>query len=570
MSAFAGVDLSGNGAGVQLPATSSDLSLATYQSGQNLSASTAVDAAGARAAGTTAAAHRAVAGAKQELFGGQLFGKIIVSPRAKALGFVLTATQFAIEVWNAFRESDQTLDAINITGSGGLSIGDTWGEPLVFAALDSRVYQATVPSSGAAQISQDIVFAFASGVGGADCAVTGSRITLFSVAPDWKAGVGESIEYLTDVLKAYSDNEQRRALRQLPRRALRITPLALTARNSAGMESLVWGWQNQPYGLPWWQDATPLTADVAEGATVIPCNTADRQFAAGGLLCIWQDEFTFEALSVESVAADSVTVSSPTQFSWTANAATLVMPVFLARLPKSAQVARHTSFIDEMELQFIGEAQQPAPAPSATLTQYKGYDVLEIAPNWAAGLDRQYNRSLVTIDPKIGPIEVIDKGGSAIVSQRFPWWLDGHSNVTAFRAFILARFGRMNPFWVPTWDQDLVLAQDVGATDTAIKIESEFYSRFFFPSTARRDLAFISSAGAANIYRRVTAAVDNGDGTETLTLDSAPGAAVPAASTMVSFLTLARLAADKAEITWSTADHAEAELEFQEVPREIP
>src|SRR5882762_1097639 len=59
-----------------------------------------------------AIASRNVAGQRVELFGGQLFEKIIVIPRVKVLGFVLTATQFAVEVWNAFRDVDQTLQSI--------------------------------------------------------------------------------------------------------------------------------------------------------------------------------------------------------------------------------------------------------------------------------------------------------------------------------------------------------------------------------------------------------------------------------------------------------------------------
>jgi hypothetical protein len=51
-------------------------------------------------------------GARHELFGGQLFEKVIVNPRVKALKFVLSQTQFNIEVWNAFRELPQTLTAI--------------------------------------------------------------------------------------------------------------------------------------------------------------------------------------------------------------------------------------------------------------------------------------------------------------------------------------------------------------------------------------------------------------------------------------------------------------------------
>lgn len=514
--------------------------------------------------------HRSPIGAKQELFGGQLFERVLVIPRVKALGFVLSATQFAVEVWNAYRNFDHTLQAIAISGVGGISIADLFGEPLIFAALDSRIYQATMPIAGPPQINQHVLFQFEAGVDGTDLVITGSRVTLFSVAPEWGEGIKEKISFLTDIVVAYSDNEQRRGLRQLARRALTYRALALTARDAAGMESLVWGWQNQPYGVPWWPDASAMTADTPAGSFSIPCNTIDRQFAVEGIVCIWVDEFTFEALTVTAVNPDSVEVSSPTQFSWKAGPTTLVLPVFLCRLGSDLDVDRLFSGADQMDLEFIGEAQQPAPAPSISLTQFKGIDVLEAMPNWATDLNRKYKRSLVTLDPKIGPITVIDKGGSAVVGQEFPWYLADHAAVTTFRAFLLARFGQLKAFWIPTWDQDLVLAQDVGSTDSGIEIQSEFYTRFFFPNKARQYLAFIPEDGSGNVYRKVTAAVDNEDGTETLTLESTPGKSFSKDTTMVSFLTLARLASDDALIEWSNSDLAQASLQIQEVPREVP
>jgi hypothetical protein len=515
--------------------------------------------------------HRNFSGQRIDLFGGQLFEKVIVIPRVKALGFVLSATQFPVEVWNTFRDTNQTLSSITITGTGGLTLADPYGEPLLYAALGSRIYQATVPSAGAAQISQDVAFAFVSGVPGADMQVTGSRITFFSVAPDWNEGMEESLEYLTDVLRAYSDFEQRRGLRQLPRRAMRYRALTLNARDAAGMESLIWGWQNQPYGVPWWPDAQPLLSDVAIGSFVIPVDTADRMFAAGGLVAIWVDEYTFEALDIVSVAAHSVTVSSPTQFAWKGGPGTRVIPVFLCRLPASVDISRHSSEIDQVDLNFIGEAAQVAPAPTATPAQFKGFDVLEIPPNWEkTPLRRSYKRSMVTIDPKVGLIEVVDKGGTALVGQEFPWWLDTHPNVTAFRAFILRRFGQLVPFWIPTWDQDLVLFQDVLSSDTGIRIKSEFYSRFLFPTPARRFIAFLPMDGSGNVYGKITGAIDNGDGTENLTLEAAPGKNFGKSSTMISFLTLARLASDSVSIKWDSSEHAESILTLQETPRELP
>lgn len=513
-------------------------------------------------------AHRSIGGVVQELFGGRLFERVIVLPRVKDLGFVLTATQFAVEVWNTFRNSDRILTAIAITGTGGLGIADLYGEPLAFGALDSYVYQATVPSAGPASINQSIVFTFA-GIAGTDVQIAGSRVMVFSVAPDWASGIKESISFFTDVFKAYSDNEQRRGLRQTPRRGLKYRAMALNARNAAGMESLLWGWQNQPYAVPWWQDATALTSDTPAGSFSLPCDTSDRQFAVGGIAIVWVDEYHFEALTIESVASDRVTLTASTQFTWYAGTA-LVMPCFLARVGTSVKVDRLWSAADSVDLEFTGEAQQPAPTPSISLPSYKGFPVLEQMPNWVTDLNRTYNRSVAVLDPKIGPITVIPKGQTPIVEQEFPWYLESHAAVTRFRAFLLGQFGQLAPFWIPTWDQDMVLVADVGAADMGITIASEFYSRFLFPSKARRYLAFIPADGSGNVYAKVTSAADLGDGTELLALEAAPGKVFPKATTQVSFLTLARLASDDSEIEWSTNDLAQATLKFQEVPTEVP
>jgi len=517
-----------------------------------------------------AVAHGAIEANRFELFGGLLFERVIVIPRQKSLGFVLTATEFSIEVWNSSRDVEQDLAAIANTGPGGISILNPFSLPTPFAAGRSIVYYALTPQSGPITIKQLIAFTFASGILGADCSITGSRVVFFSVAPDWSGGISETIEYLTDVLRAYSEKEQRRALRQLPRRGLKFRALALNARDAAGMESLVWGWQQQPYGVPWWPDVTPLTADVPAGSYSIPCDTTDRQFVAGGLLALWRDEYTFEAFIVDTVFPDHVTITAPTQFSWTAAPQTQVLPVFLARMSPSVTIDRLSSSIDGAEFEFTGEAMQPSPPVTPALPTFKGIPVLEQMPNWEKDQTRTYARALAILDPKIGPLTVIDKTGSPVVSHPLPWFLESHAAVTQFREFLFATFGQLNSFWVPTWDQDLVLAGDVGSTDGAIRISSEFYSRFFFPSAARRFLAFIPIDGSGNVYRKITAAVDNGDGTETLTLETPTGKLLGKDTTQVSFLTLARLENDESSIEWFSNDVAQVELGLREVPHEVP
>jgi hypothetical protein len=511
-----------------------------------------------------------IPGIYEELAGGQIFERILVNPRTANVGFVITDTQFAVEAWNTFRNIGKILSAIDVLGPGDIVVQNPFALPTFYGAQHSRVYQVLVSHTGGPQIDADIEFIWQSGEQGADTVVIGSRIVLFSAPIDWDYGVKEKIEYLTDVLPAYSDAEQRRALRQQPRRGLSFRAKGLTAREAAAVETQIFGWQQQPFGVLWWPDVSPLLADAAAGATAIQVNTTDFQFAANGIAALWKDEFTFEAVQVTAVGPTSLTLASPTQNAWKAGPTTLVMPVFLCRLPDDIDVTRLFSGADQIDLDFAGEAGQNAPAPAISLTQYKGFDVLELPAQWPDDLKRKYSRSLIHIDPQVGPITVIDKGGTPITSQPFPWLMLNHSQVTSLRAFFLARFGKLKPFWIPTWDQDLVLAQDVALSDTGMKIQSEFYSRFMFPANARHYVALIPMDGSANMYRKIATSTDNGDGTETLVFDAISTKAFPAKTTMVSFLIFARLDADSVEIDWLNNDLAQTVIEMRELPRELP
>lgn len=508
-------------------------------------------------------------GSIEGMFGFHLFERIIVLPRAKGVGFVLSATEFPVEVWNTFHDAAKSLTAINITGTGGITIVNPYGLPKSIGPKDSIILETLMPASGDVNIASDVVFVF-SGITGTDMIVTGSRILVFSAAPDWDQKIDETISYLTDVLHSYDDTEQRRGLRSIPRRNLKFQAKTLNARDAAGMESLLWGWQHQPYGVPFWQDAQPLESDIAAGTFGIQANTVDRLFAVGGICLIWTDQFTFEALTISGIAADLITVASPTQFAWKAGAGVKIVPIFLARIANAVDLDRLWSAADAIDIEFMGEALQPAPAPTSSPVQFKGFDVLETPPNWVNDLKRTYARSTITMDPKIGPITVNDRGGTAIVSHELPWWLDSHAKITELRAFLVRRQGQLVPFWTPTWDQDLVMSGDAIVGSSVINIATVYYTRFFFPNRSRRFLALIPIGNGAIRYVEVSGSVDNGDGTESLSLTAPLSADVLAATTMISFLTFCRLGSDDLKILWSSTEFAEASVPIQEVPRELP
>lgn len=200
---------------------------------------------------------------------------------------------------------------------------------------------------------------------------------------------------------------------------------------------------------------------------------------------------------------------------------------------------------------------------------YQGFDVLELEPSATGERSTDYACSTFRHDSRVGKLRVADRSGVAVARPGgFVWLMEGRAEIQAYRDFIAARKGALVPFWVPSWQHDLVMAADLTAGNVSLLVSKIGYTKFMFPTAARRHLAFILADGT-KYYRTVTAAAEGTD-TETLTLASAIGVLVPAASTMVSFLTLCRLAVDDPELTWHTRDVAEAVLDFVELPQEAP
>jgi len=204
------------------------------------------------------------------------------------------------------------------------------------------------------------------------------------------------------------------------------------------------------------------------------------------------------------------------------------------------------------------------------MTTYAGYDVLEVKPSRDGARRDDYNRSFAILGNKRGARKSDDRAQATITGRPFMWHAYTRAEVSVLRAFLLARRGRAVPFWVATDDADLIPTVAIGSTDTAITIKAAAYTQQCFARRARRRLAFNDRSRGATVYAKVTSAVDNGNGTETLTLSAAIGATIALPNLVISYLLLCRLGDDIANIRWETASVASAELHFVEVPNEVP
>jgi hypothetical protein len=203
-------------------------------------------------------------------------------------------------------------------------------------------------------------------------------------------------------------------------------------------------------------------------------------------------------------------------------------------------------------------------------TRYRGHDLLTEMPNGREYRDESWTVASDAVDGAIGQVAYARVWSAPTTTRPHLFTLTTRTEITDFLHWFAERRGAYKEFWVPTWRRDFQLVSGALAAATTLTVYDTDYTTLGFPLESRKHLAVIVAAnGARTVYpRRITASVDNGDGTETLTLESAVGVDLDT-HVVLSHLLLCRLADDRADIEWMHKGAAETRLRFVEIPRQV-
>lgn len=304
--------------------------------------------------GVVALVSQGLAGSEAPMFGGELFEKVLVLPRAHDAGFVLSPTAWDVEVWNTHRREARALTGITVTGSGGLQVTGGLGDTATFGPGQSSIYLATLAGQGDATIQATATWNF-TGETGADMTVAGTRLTLFSPRCDWSEPFRERLGWLSTVLTSYAGAEQRAALRTEPRVTVTFRVTATTPRETAALETLLFGWQARTFGVPLWPQKSPLLAPAAPGDLSLQVDSTLRPgFKAGGLVALWTNPHTWRAFQVARIEGATLHLERQVIEAWPAGA--WVVPVLRGGLLTEQQLGRPVNWLTASLFEFSCEA----------------------------------------------------------------------------------------------------------------------------------------------------------------------------------------------------------------------
>lgn len=484
------------------------------------------------------------------------FDHIHVIPQKFALGTVLSTQERTYEVYNAFRDTTHTITSIIQTGVDGFSIvGDPSASPRIMPPLTGFIVIVNVEATGPVQINATVDYVF--GLVGISKQVTftGSRVIIMSQPP--QSNITERWGWLTDIIEAASGDEQRISVRDVPRQQI-VYRFAEEDNIMTFLQNQLWGWPENIWALPIWNDYTVLTADIAAGVSVVPVeDTAKRDFRGGDgeLALIWQDRENFEAVEVSSFDATSLATAQPTLTSFTAGA--LVMPIRLSKFPGGYKVTNMNVAFRQAEVtwQVLNGRDfslELSPNPAFDGGTYRGLPVWDIESDFliTRGTYRESEDKDIAVFPdKVGKF-------STMTARDFPRNRIGGLSLEAFsrdevwrlRALLHYFRGKQKSMWMSTSREDFRIESTQTATSIVINVEITNYSNLVFnaPDGARtRRNIEIKYIDGTKDFRRVDLSVLQPGLREVLTLDSGISQDASVANVeRISFLVKRRMTVD--------------------------
>lgn len=336
--------------------------------------------------------------------------------------------------------------------------------------------------------------------------------------------ITEILSYKTNVNQSEPDYQQR--INAQPHHAQRtleymITPASANAR--ARLHSALWI-PGEVYKLPVWGDWMPLTAQATATDSSLSLDTTKRDYQVGSYVVICsnvRDPSTYQFFLITSVADGSLGI--------TPNVVTTVpvgspaAPARLACLPESSlSVESHLADRETGIFQFevlsteLSTRRVTAYTPSATYKSIEVFNLEKAKVEWLDPTSYQITRrQLGTGNPTGNDYQrAIDTGSPQTIPLRV--LLTTRAALSEFYGWLDARQGKQNPVWVISNEDDFEVtartASSLTVTNTNYKVRYDVHH-------GRRDIAILKTDGTY-AYHRISAAVDNGNGTETLTVNA--------------------------------------------------
>ena len=488
-------------------------------------------------------------GIKAPTFVDDFYNRIHFFPNPLNLGVLLNPQAPIVAVWNAYL-IPVSLDTLTEEGFTGITTVSPGSIPQAFGALQQLDWQFEVSLDGPVNIAASIEFEF--DVGTEILSITGTRAVILVYEPNWETPIEETLSWKTRIMKSYSGKETRSALTVRPRKAMSYSIDVFGKLEPIKLDAALFSFQNKFYGVPQWQDESPLTAAAFAGATTIYLSTDTYSFSVGASLFLYAGPTVFETGVITAIYPTYIELLNPIVRNW--GAGSRVFPVQNGRFKEKIDFSRKGEQWLQANFSFDMSPQLTDPFVSggSPLNTHASEEAWLLKPNWFNDVSHSQSYGFVKLDTGFGPTHYLDTAENANRQFGIPYLFLNRQMQLEFRRFLGRRRGMRDPFFVPSWTDDLTATDNVSSADTAIDFVDNGYGLYTELSPYRKHLYIETRQG--QIFTREIVSSVSASGILTLGIDASLGIDVNVNNfKLVCFLYKARLASDSVKLTWLTS-----------------
>jgi hypothetical protein len=414
---------------------------------------------------------------------------------------------------------------------------------------------------------------------------------LFTFPPNWAEPPELRLRAITEIWPAKTGREERVARIAIP--ALSVTYSLLTDVGqasslpqavAAAFSRFLRDHLGQSLAVPLWSEAMMISS-VSGGNTVHLYNPCSQRLFSAGRPCLLVASAFLRGQRGDAVpdcepivpatvsSTQIVAVAEPAPFATIAGAfvaGDFIVPLIYTNPVTDNQTAEWLAgFQAQGTVEFI-EAFAEAhalPFDAATLLPtYRGLPLFPFLLNFADSVTDDSEIRSETREDDAGQIAAAVYESAARTLPHGSVLLQNRDQIAALLTWFNAVLGRARKTWVASARPNFTLASPVAAQATTITVASTDYATRDSATTQRT--VILIRHGARYYCRAITGAVDNEDGTETLTLDYRLPDPL-GLTAVISYLYLCRSDLDEIALQMLSQTVASCAVNFHELPLEI-
>ena len=357
-------------------------------------------------------------------------------------------------------------------------------------------------------------------------------------------GVRRSMAWRTSILKSWSGTEKRISLLEFPQESFEAE-FELDDFAARYLRGKLFSGASGVFLLPDRFESILVTANVT-ASTVTVASTALADWAVvGHSVLLEDDEGNQHDTTISTSDATTFTLDDAVSGTFLANR-TRISPIYSVYLADGQPTGYYRVNAGKwrMQARLIGVPETMGTG-AAAFTTLDGLTVLDRQPVTPDMAQEQNQAGIALID--FGAVVEVNTGRTvADIGRSHAFWYRTAAERQWWKAFFYAARGQQVSFLVPTWLDDLTVHTQPNSTALIVYADDDRgdYVSYWEDSTAHLWLQFEMDDGTV-LHRIIESAVDNLDGTNTLTLNASIDAsgANPDIS-RISFMERCRLAGD--------------------------